>query len=296
MKKILFYILIAICVLSVFLASCGKKNKGANNDSITTDSSVADSDSKDSNTDSDKKPGDGSNSGAVIIPGHNHSFGNWIISRESTCGLEGEKYRECSCGQKEVEAIEMKKHSYDGNTCTACGAARGSEGIEYTLSHDGSYYFVHRFGSCTDKDVFITNLYNGKPVKYIEEMAFFRYNDMESVTIAEGVETIRAFSFGACENLKTVNLPNSLTTIETISFLGCSSLKTVNFGNGVSRIGESAFRGCVALENVVIPASVYAIEKDAFESCFTTIYCENQDEMLLGENWHGGNEVVYKND
>lgn len=275
MKKLLFYVLIAMCILlSVSLIACGGKDK-------TTDSSI------DNNTDTNI---DSSNPETS----HQHSFGEWKIARESSCLVAGEKKRDCACGYAETEAIPLGEHTYDGRFCSVCGDGVGSEGIEYGLGHDGSYYIVYKAGQCTDKNVYIPNQYNGKPVKAIEEMAFFQCHTMESLEIAEGVEVISAYAFGDCNKLKSAKLPNSIKTIEEIAFLGCRSLETISIGNGLERICKQAFVGCVALKEIFIPETVNYIENNAFEACnVLTIYCEHRSEQNWGENWNDGRDVVW---
>ncbi len=282
MKKILFYVLIVTCLLlCVSLVACG--NKSSNTDTNT-----------DTNTDVNTDSNNSAEDNRVPDLSHTHSFRNWETVRESTCSVAGEKKRVCECGHSETEALQFKEHTYDGRFCSVCGEGKGSEGIEYMLSYDESYYIVYKAGQCTDKEVYIPNQYNGKPVKRIEEMAFFQCHTMESLVIAEGVEVVSAYAFGACVNLKSVKIPNSVKTIEEIAFLGCRSLETISIGNGLERICKQAFVGCVALKTIFIPTSVTYVENNAFEACNElTIHCEHSSEQAWGENWNGGRDVVW---
>ena len=277
MKKLLIGVLILACIiLCVSLIACGNQSSNTNSDT-----------SNESNKDSteDTKAPDTS---------HTHSFGEWETTKESSCIAVGEKKRDCDCGYAETEALPLGEHTYDGRFCSVCGDGVGSEGIEYMLSYDGSYYIVYKAGQCTDKEVYIPNQYNGKPVKAIEEMAFFQCHTMESLEIAEGVEVISAYAFGDCNKLKSAKLPNSIKTIEEIAFLGCRSLETISIGNGLERICKQAFVGCTALKTIFIPESVNYIENNAFEACnVLTIYCEHRSEQNWGENWNDGRDVIW---
>ena len=54
----------------------------------------------------------------------------------------------------------------------SCGESAGTEGLEYELSSDGSYYILTSMGVCTDKEVTVAEKHDGKPVKAIAEEAF----------------------------------------------------------------------------------------------------------------------------
>lgn len=85
---------------------------------------------------------------------------------------------------------------------------------------------------------------------------------MESVTIPEGVTTIREHAFLSC-NLKELTLPESLETIGRYAFEDNRSLKSVNIPAKVKTIETQAFYGC-GLTDLVIPEGVQAIGSHAF--------------------------------
>lgn len=118
-----------------------------------------------------------------------------------------------------------------------------SEGLEYTLSKDGTYYSV-ALGACTDTDIVIPATYENKPVQEIGKGAFF-----------------------GCETLQSVIIPNSVQCIGERAFYLCASLQSVTIGNGVQSIGYAAFVDCDALQSVTIPKSVQSIVNGAFVAC-----------------------------
>ena len=77
--------------------------------------------------------------GLECIPDHVHMFGEWYTYREATCTADGEKRRECECGEYETEVIPKLGHSFgewvtkeeatyygegkEVRTCERCGAA-----------------------------------------------------------------------------------------------------------------------------------------------------------------------------
>ncbi len=58
---------------------------------------------------------------------HTHSFGDWETVRKATCTKEGEKIRECSCGETQTGSIEKVAHVYNlAHVCIDCGALDGN--------------------------------------------------------------------------------------------------------------------------------------------------------------------------
>ena len=55
------------------------------------------------------------------------------------------------------------------------------------------------------------------------------YTNLKTITIPEGVETIRTKAFYGCSGLKKVILPSSLSILYNYTFKNCSSLKSIYF-------------------------------------------------------------------
>ena len=144
---------------------------------------------------------------------------------------------------------------------TACGGNEPTEGLEYTLSDDGTYYICSGIGTATEKDIVIPSTYNGKPVASIGERAFYSYRKLKSIVI-----------------------PDSVTSIGERAFYGRSHLKSVTMGNGVTSIGEHAFYNCSNLKSITISDSLISIGDWAFRYCSSlTIYCEAEAKP---DGWH----------
>ncbi|MDY6398761.1 MAG: leucine-rich repeat protein [Treponema sp.] len=129
-------------------------------------------------------------------------------------------------------------------------------------------------------------------------------SSLKSVTLSEGMTSIKRYAFDGCSGLESVTIPSSVTSIGVCAFRGCSGLKSVYYdgtleqwlaisfddesnscchgsdlyiqGNkitdlvipeGVTSIGKYAFSWCSGLESVVIPSSVTSIGKYAFRGC-----------------------------
>lgn len=66
------------------------------------------------------------------IKKHEHTFGEWYTSRKATCTADGEKRRECECGEYETEVIPKLGHSF-GDWVTKEEATYYEEGKEVRL-------------------------------------------------------------------------------------------------------------------------------------------------------------------
>ncbi len=121
-----------------------------------------------------------------------------------------------------------------------------TEGLEYTLSEDGTYYIV-AIGTATDTDIVIPSEYEGLPVKEISLQAFIDCYNITSVTIPESVTTIGAYAFANCKKLTSVTLPSSLTTIKAAAFSDCTKLTSITIPSSVTTMGAQAFDGCTSL-------------------------------------------------
>ncbi len=121
---------------------------------------------------------------------------------------------------------------------TACGDGGTqtpppeSEGLEYNLSNNGTYYTVSGIGTCTDTNIVIPESYNNLPVREIG------YN-----------------AFCGCSGLTSVTIPDSVTGIGSSAFEDCSSLRSITIGDSVFHIGNYAFRGCSRLEEIYFNAT-----------------------------------------
>ena len=100
----------------------------------------------------------------------------------------------------------------------------------------------------------------------IKEYAFDACSSLSSVTIPNSVTTIRGWAFQSCSSLTSVTIGNSVTSIGTSAFSDCSSLTSVTIGNSVTSIGYQAFSDCSALTSITIPNSVTSIDSEAFHN------------------------------
>ena len=191
---------------------------------------------------------------------------------------------------------------------------KGTDGLQYSLSDDGTYYVCQGIGTAGVTDIIIANIYEGKLVKSIAEKAFSGCSNLKSITIPDSVTSIGNTAFWNCSNLTSITIPNSVTSIGmsifskctklksiTISnrvtsipysaFANCSNLKSITIPDSVTSIGAWAFQNCSNLKSITIPNSVTSIGNDAFNgSTNLTIYCEAESKPSeWHETWNASN-------
>jgi hypothetical protein len=84
----------------------------------------------------------------------------------------------------------------------------------------------------------------------IEESAFLGAS-FTSITIPEGIKTIRETAFLNCSALMSIYIPNSTTSIGSAAFLNCSALESVILGSGLKYIGSNAFCSASNIKEII---------------------------------------------
>ncbi len=131
---------------------------------------------------------------------------------------------------------------------------------------------------------------NGMDVTGIENFAFYKCNDLTSITIQTNIIRIGEYAFYKCSNLINITISGTvtkvgksafyecsnltgiitlggLTGIENFAFYECSNLTSIIMLEGITKIGEYAFYNCSNLTSIAIPNSVTSIEEGAFAFC-----------------------------
>ncbi len=194
-----------------------------------------------------------------------------------------------------------------------------SQGLEYVLSDDKTYYSVARIGDCTDARIVIPARHNNLPVRNISVGAFDNCTNLVGIDIPNTITIIDEYAFYGCTSLLSVEIPVSVETIGVSAFGWCENLgyiivdeenenykdidgnlyskdgKTlIHYAAGkkeesftipdcVMNIGDYAFSWCVALTDVTIPNSVKNIGEYAFNCCnLSTVEIPNSVERIGG--------------
>ena len=112
----------------------------------------------------------------------------------------------------------------------------------------------------------VTALVVPASVKEIGTYAFYALENLKSVTLNEGLETIGRGAFENCYNLPSVVMPSTVKVIEEDAFEDCESLESVTLNEGIEYIGDYAF-GWSGLKEITVPASVTELPEGVFEGC-----------------------------
>ena len=125
-------------------------------------------------------------------------------------------------------------------------------------------------------------------VETIGKYAFANYFKLKQLHLGKGVKTIEEAAFMSCEQLESLTLPAGLEKIGMEAFSLCG-IKTLVIPEGMTVIENSAFRAAQNLASVAIPGSVTKVEYAAFKSCdkLTDVYyagTKTQWEAIVVDN------------
>ncbi len=124
-------------------------------------------------------------------------------------------------------------------------------------------------------------------VTIIEKHAFFRCENLISITIPGSVTEISKEAFSECEKLKNVTFePNSkLTTIGNYAFEKCNALEKIELPSSIRSLGESVFADCINLKSIILPQYINSIGIWICHNCFPNlvIYCRAKHK---GHSWN----------
>ena len=90
---------------------------------------------------------------------------------------------------------------------------------------------------------------------------------LTSISLPEGVKNIESYAFKGCTALTSISLPEGVKSIESYAFKGCTALTSISLPEGLTSIGSSAFSGCTALTSISLPEGVTSIENSTFGDC-----------------------------
>lgn len=174
---------------------------------------------------------------------------------------------------------------------------QATEGLVFTLSQDGTEYFVTDYTG-TAAEVYVPATHEGLPVTTIRHYgdgdAFAYCKQLTSVTLSDSITSIGGGAFLACSQLTSVTLPDSLVSIGYEAFMGCGSLTSIVLPANLTSIEISAFSGCYGLTSITIPESVVSIEDGAFSGCteLTSVTFENPEGWYVSEDAEAGTRIA----
>ena len=164
-----------------------------------------------------------------------------------------------------VDTMEDRKGIWSDNLSEAVD----NVDCNYTPWVNNSMGFA--FGYCNN----LASVEIGDGVQTIGQGAFADCDSLTNIEIGDRVQTIGQSAFADCSNLTSVVIGTGVKTIVIAAFAGCSSLTSLTLSNSLTTIGYKAFYGCVGLTSLTIPKSVTWIGFGAFGGCTNgcSFYC-----------------------
>ncbi len=188
-------------------------------------------------------------------------------------------WHQCSrCNEKTDESY----HSVKDGVCQVCGwQEKITAELTFELLSDGTYA-VTGFTNEEATAVVIPATYQGIAITTIGANAFKSKKNITSVTIPEGITTLKSQCFYG-SGITSIVLPDTLTICEEGVFQQ-SKLESVTFGAGLSELPKNMFWFCSKLTSVSLPASVTSIGESAFYSSGLTELTVSGQTVNFGKN------------
>ncbi len=133
-------------------------------------------------------------------------------------------------------------HTFVDGKCSGCGKVQ-TEGLLYALDEEQDCYYVSGYNG-SDKEIYVLSEYNGKPVTYIKNSAFFENTDITKAILPTSIKRLDGGVFQGCGNLEYVSMlgieemlfaqidvPYSDAKVTTNNnFIGCTKLTVLIVG------------------------------------------------------------------
>lgn len=86
------------------------------------------------------------------------------------------------------------------------------------------------------------------------EVTQYCYENLNEVTLMDGMTSIGDDAFHGCAGLSSIIIPQSVNSIGGMAFYGCTGLTSITIPEGVTYIGPDAFTGCSGLDLITVEA------------------------------------------
>lgn len=148
----------------------------------------------------------------------------------------------------------------------------------------GGVLIENRYDKATGKGTLVFDA----QITAIPDSAFLACNNLTSIDIPDGIQSIGENAFNGCSAIQEISIPKSITSIGSKAFFGCTGRATINcridnnwndgwfreagfseviIDNNITYVGCYAFYNCDNLTKVTIGERVERIGHDAFASC-----------------------------
>ncbi len=154
----------------------------------------------------------------------------------------------------------------------------------YSEEGFGGALIENRYDKATGKGTLVFDA----QITAIPDNAFLACNNLTSIDIPDGIQSIGKNAFNGCSAIKEISIPKSITSIGSKAFFGCTGRATINcriddnwsdswfreagfseviIDNNITYVGCYAFYNCDNLTKVTIGERVERINYDAFANC-----------------------------
>jgi len=100
----------------------------------------------------------------------------------------------------------------------------------------------------------VTNVTLPASIKNIELWAFARAQELQEVTLNEGITDIANYAFENCPELTTINIPSTVASLPIGVLFNCSKLRNLTLNEGLTSINGDAL-WATGLETLTIPST-----------------------------------------
>jgi len=155
-----------------------------------------------------------------------------------------------SCDNDKGKKSQSKRKDDYGDEKSQEEQETFSQGLNFEVSEDRTYFIVKDLGTCKDTKVVVPSTYQNLPVK----------------EIGYGVFGGGSFVKPNVPRVSEVILPNSIVKIGHLAFGNNNYLTKIKFGNSITSIDDQAFINCDNIKEVHIPSVKKWCDIDFFAS------------------------------
>lgn len=104
-------------------------------------------------------------------------------------------------------------------------------------------------------------------IRKIRNYCFYHWDSLKRVAIPDSVVEIYPYAFSRCNALESVTFGEGLFSISSFAFWDCHDLSEINFSTGLEIISANAFSNCYSIERLELPKTLVTIGSQAFCEC-----------------------------
>ena len=199
-----------------------------------------------------------------------HIWGEWEVVKPANCDTNGYSIRTCiECGEQDRsiqyatphqysdnysfdsshhwreaicqhagEIIGREAHKYEDNTCTICGAIKGttvSQGLQYRGILGTRNYRVIGIGTTLDQNIVIARYYNSCEIISVGERAFAGNPNLLSVTMQKYITEIEDGAFADNPDLVFIRFTYCVQSLGSELLSGCDSFEYIRYEGTVEQ-------------------------------------------------------------